>query len=74
MDAFACPKALADHQRGQLVSQCRREGTERRSQLLGVLHTRPPDSVTDRDTLTRRRSMSKSCTLRAAISPHRNPV
>ena len=49
-------------------------GTDRRSCVLGVLHTRPPDSVTDRLTFTRRRSMSKSCTRSAAISPHRRPV
>ena len=36
------------------------KGTERRSQVFGVLHTRPPDSVTERDTFTRRRNMSKS--------------
>ena len=49
-------------------------GTERRSPVLGVLHTSFPASVTDRDTLTRRRSMSKSHTRSAAISPHRSPV
>src|ERR1700756_5551039 len=49
-------------------------GTERRSHDFGVLHCRPPDSVTDRDTFTRRRSMSKSCTRNAAISPQRRPV
>jgi hypothetical protein len=49
-------------------------GTDRRSRVFGVLHTRPPDSVTDRDMLTRQRNTSKSCTRNAAISPHRSPV
>ena len=31
-------------------------------------------SLAERDTFTRRRSISKSCTRNAAISPHRNPV
>ena len=29
-------------------------GTDRRSHVFGELQTKPPDSVTDRDTLTRR--------------------
>jgi hypothetical protein len=49
-------------------------GTDRRSCVLGVDHTSPPDSVTEHDTFTRRRSMSKSCTRSAAISPQRKPV
>ena len=66
--------ALADHQCGQLVGQRLGEPAERRSHVFGMLHTRPPDSVADRDTLTRLRSMSKSLTRSAAISPHRRPV
>jgi hypothetical protein len=40
----------------------------------GVLQTSPPDSVTERDTFTRRLSASKYWTRSAAVSPHLRPV
>jgi hypothetical protein len=49
-------------------------GSERRSQVFGVLHTSPPASVTERDAFTRCRSMPKSATRSAAVSPHRSAV
>ena len=53
----------------------RGNGTDRRSWLFGVDETNLPlTSVTDRRTCTRLRSMSKSATARAAISPYRKPV
>ena len=40
-------------------------GTDRRSHVFGELQTKPPDSVTDRDTLTRRYALSSDGQVRA---------